>query len=176
MKNLFSILGVMLLFFITSCSTVHVTSDYDRNANFDAYQSFAFHEKGLNDLKMNDLDKRRIVTAITNELKAKGMTVSSYETAADLLINISAKKNTKVDVEVNPWYNPWWGYGPYWGSPNRVRQYKEGTIILDFVDRRNNTLVWQGVGEGLNISAIESKAERIPVAVKEILEKYPPKK
>ncbi|MGI9525834.1 MAG: DUF4136 domain-containing protein, partial [Weeksellaceae bacterium] len=68
-------------------------------------------------------------------------------------------------------------YGPYWGmSQNRVRQYKEGTIILDFVDRKNNTLVWQGVGEGLNVSDLENKAERIPVAIKEILENYPPKK
>ena len=177
MKRLYTILGVLLLFLITSCSTVRVSSDYDRSASFDQYKSFAFHEQGLADLKMNDLDKRRVVQAITSSLSAKGMSVSPYETGADLIVNISAKNKTRVDVS-NPWYDPWWGYGPYWGwaGNQQIRQYKEGTLVIDFVDRRQNTLVWQGVGQGLNVSDIENKAERIPVAVEEILKKYPPTK
>lgn len=174
MKNLYVIFGMLMLLAFTSCNTVRVSSDYDRNANFDQYKSFTFHQKGLSELKMNDLDKRRVVAAITQTLSQKGMQLNQHETAADLIINISARKKTRVDVD--PWYDPWWGYGPYWGNQQRVSQHKEGTIILDFVDRRTNTLVWQGVGQGLNISDIERKAEKIPVAVDEILEKYPPKK
>lgn len=174
MKNFLSLLGMLMLLAFTSCNTVRVTSDYDRSANFDQYKTFAFHQNGLKDLKMNDLDKRRVVDAITNTLQSKGMTAAQYETAADMIINISAKNKTRVDVD--PWYDPWWGWGPMWGGQQRVTQYKEGTLILDFVDRRNNTLVWQGVGEGLNVSDIENKAEKIPIAVAEILAKYPPSK
>lgn len=172
MKNFIPILGMLMLFAFTSCNTVRVSSDYDRNADFSQYKSFAFHQDGLNALKMNDLDKRRVVDAVAKELQSKGMTASQYETAADLVINVSAKNRTRVDVD--PWYDPWWGWGPMWGGQQRVHQYKEGTLIFDFVDRRTNTLVWQGVGQGLNVSDIESKADKIPVAVAEILEKYPP--
>ncbi|MDO5656111.1 MAG: DUF4136 domain-containing protein [Flavobacteriaceae bacterium] len=174
MKNLLPFLGLFMLFAFTSCNTVRVTSDYDRSANFDQYKSFAFHQKGLADLKMNDLDKRRVVEAITQSLQSKGMSTAAYETAADIIINISANNKTRVNIE--PWYDPWWGWGPMWGGSQRVNQYKEGTLILDFIDRRQNTLVWQGVGQGLNVSDIERKAEKIPVAVQEILAKYPPKK
>lgn len=172
MKFLLPILGLFMVINLSSCNTVRVSSDFDRSANFDQYKSFAFHEKGLADLKMNDLDKRRVVSAITQTLQSKGMTMAQYETAADLIINIAAKNKTRVDID--PWYDPWWGWGPMWGGQQRVSQYKEGTLILDFVDRRNNTLVWQGIGQGLNVSNLESKAEKIPVAVEEILEKYPP--
>lgn len=175
MKTLYAIFGIVMLLAFTSCNTVRVSSDYDREADFTQYKTFAFHQKGLVDLKMNDLDKRRIVSAIVKEMQTKGMAQSQNEKTADLIINLSAKSKTRVDVR--PDFNPWWGYGPFWGnSGQRVSQHKEGTIIMDFVDRKKNTLVWQGVGAGLNISNLEGKAEKIPLAVQEILEKYPPKK
>lgn len=173
MKNLYILFGMLLLLAVTSCNTVRVSTDYDRNANFDQYKTFAFHQQGLTDLKMNDLDKRRVVEAIGQALVIKGMTAATAETNADLVINLAAKNKTRVNV--NPSYDPWWG-GPYWGSSQNVSQYKEGTLILDFIDRRQNTLVWQGVGEGLNVSDIQSKADKIPLAVEEILAKYPPKR
>lgn len=176
MKNIFTIMSAVLFLALSSCSTVQVKSDYDHEVNFSKYQTIAFHKKGLADLKMNDLDKRRVVSAITNEFKQKGVNLIENENSADLLINLSAKKNTRVQIDVDPWYNPWWGFPPFWGRPNNVRQYKEGTIVIDLVDRSNNTLVWQGVGIGLNISDLESKAEKIPLAIKDILAKYPPKK
>lgn len=177
MRNLITLLGGIFILLLSSCTTVRVATDYDRNVSFDQYKSFAFHQKGLDELKMNDLDKRRVVKAISNQLTQKGLSAANNENTADLIINISAKKNTRIDVDTHPWYNPWWGFGPYWGNyDNRIREYKEGTLILDFVDAQNNMLVWQGIGEGLNVSDLENKAERIPKAIEEILSEYPPKK
>lgn len=174
MKYFIPILGMFMLFAFTSCNTVRVSTDYDRAANFSEYKTFAFHENGLKSLKMNDLDKRRVVGAITQTLQSKGMTAAQSESAADLIVNISAKNKTRV--EVSPAYDPWWGWGPYWGGNQRVNSYKEGALILDLIDRRQNILVWQGIGQGLNVSDIESKADKIPVAVEEIFKNYPPKK
>lgn len=171
MSRIYLILGMIIFLSLSACNTVRVSTDFDRNANFDQYQSFAFHQAGLSDLNMNDLDKRRVVDAVTQTLTAKGMTLASSENIADLVINISATNKTKVNVE--PYYDPWW-YGPYWGRTQRVSQYREGTLILDFIDRRQNTLVWQGVGAGLNVSDIQRKADKIPEAVQTILSKYPP--
>ena len=54
-----------------------------------------------------------------------------------------------------------------------VRQYTEGTLILDFIDPGSDQLVWRGwysdaVGEG------EISEKKINTAVKHILEKFPP--
>ena len=176
MNKILSILGMVMLLALTSCGTVSVSSDYDRGVNFVQYKTFAFHEKGLKDLKMNDLDKRRVVGAIQKNLENKGLQITSNESTADIIINIAAK--TENHVNIMPWYDPWWGaWGPYgyWGAP-AVREYKDGTLIIDLVDRKNNTLVWQGIGYGLDLYRITDKAERIPKAVEEILSKYPPEK
>ncbi|AFL97875.1 DUF4136 domain-containing protein [Ornithobacterium rhinotracheale] len=182
MNKYLSIIGMIMLLALTSCGTVSVSSDYDRNVNFQQFKTFAFHEKGLNNLKMNDLDKRRVVAAVQQNLEEKGLTMANSENSADLIVNLVAKTQKHVNVDVDPWYNPWWaglwgpyGYNGYWGAPN-VRKYHDGTLIIDLVNRKNNTLVWQGMGEGLNLYKLSDKVERIPKAVNEILYFYPPKK
>lgn len=165
-----------LLFLLVSCGTVQVSSDYDRNADFGKYKTFAFHRQGIDKLKLNDLDKRRMLTAISETLTAKGFSVVRDERNAEIIINLSASSKTKVVVDRG--VSPWFSYGPFWSNPysSNVRKHKEGTIVIDFVDAAKNTLVWQGIGSGLNVSNIENKAERIPTAIQEILEKYPPQK
>lgn len=71
MNKYLSIIGMIMLLALTSCGTVSVSSDYDRNVNFQQFKTFAFHEKGLNNLKMNDLDKRRVVAAVQQNLEEK---------------------------------------------------------------------------------------------------------
>ncbi|MDP5062408.1 MAG: DUF4136 domain-containing protein, partial [Maribacter sp.] len=47
MKNI-KLLGLplLLLVFITSCSSVRVLSDYDQKADFNGYKSYAFYKTG----------------------------------------------------------------------------------------------------------------------------------
>lgn len=175
MRKLFFLLMVGTTILLTSCTTVRVSSDFDKAANFQQYQTYAFHAKGLADIKMNDLDKRRVVDAISTNLHNKGFQIIKDENQADVIVNIVAKTENRVEMAPWPWYNPW--YGPWWGmweTPSMLRNYKDGTLVIDFVDRKTNTLVWQGMGEGIDLYRLTDKAERIPKAVTEILEKYPP--
>ena len=55
---------LLLLFVFTSCATVRVASDYDKEANFNSYNSFAFYKPGIDKAKISDLDKKRILRAI----------------------------------------------------------------------------------------------------------------
>ena len=107
--------------------------------------------------------------AIDNEMKAKGFT--KVESSPDLLLNVLASSKEKINID-NGYYG--WGYGPYWGSSSRVYQYTSGTIIVDIIDDKNNRLIWQGAGSGLNVSDLERKAEDIPDAIAEIMAKFPP--
>ena len=59
MKNIIAIFSFLSLLMLTSCNVVNVTTDYDRQANFDTYKTYSFHQKGLEKLDINDLDKRR---------------------------------------------------------------------------------------------------------------------
>ncbi|MBO6212024.1 DUF4136 domain-containing protein [Algoriella sp.] len=163
---------VLLSLFVTSCSTVQVSTDYDRSANFSTYKTYSYHEKGLDKLKVNDLDKRRLLTAIDTQMAAKGFTKVSSD--ADLVVNVLTSTKEKISVSNNNWgYGPYGYYGGYYGGTN-VSQYQAGTIVIDIIDDKKNVLVWQGVGADLNLSNISAKAERIPKAVEEILSKFPP--
>lgn len=161
-------LTLMIAFMVTSCSTVRVTYDFDRATDFNVYKTYNFHQKGIDKLEVNDLDKRRIISAIEEQMAAKGFTKSSNP---DLYINVLASSKEKVNID-NGYYGGYWG--PYYG-PSRVYQYTSGTIIIDIVDDKRNILIWQGAGSGLDVSNLESKADQIPKAIEEILKNFPPK-
>ena len=164
---------VLLSLFVTSCGTVQVSTDYDRSANFATYKTYSYHQKGLEKLKVNDLDKKRLITAIDTQMAAKGFT--KVDSGADLVVNILTSSKEQVSVNNNNWgYGSYGYYGGYYGGYNNVSSYQAGTIVLDIIDDKKNILVWQGVGSDFNLSNISAKAERIPKAIEEILTKFPP--
>lgn len=159
----------------TSCTTVRVATDYDRNANFGEYQSFAFYRPGVDKAKISDLDKKRILRAIDHELSMKGMSKSENP---DLMVSFFTKESERVDVYNNNFgwgwgWNPWWGPG-WWG--NTVSRTTEGVLYIDLIDAKTNDLVWQGIGRANLITSgdVEKKVKRIQEIVHEILAKYPP--
>lgn len=166
-----------LLLVITSCSTVKVAADYDKDANFKNYKTFAFFKTGIDKAEISDLDKRRILRAIEAELIAKGFTKSEDP---DLLISLFTKANQRVDVYNNSWgmgawgwggYGPGWGWG--WNQPS-ITTSTQGVLYIDLIDANKKELVWQGMGTGYLSKNMEKKDERIKEFVAEIMMKYPP--
>ncbi len=166
----FNSLFILAIFglLMSSCKTVSVTYDFDRAADFNTFKTYNFHQKGIDKLELNDLDKRRILSAIETNLAAKGFTKSE---TPDLYINVLASSKEKINID-NGYYGGYWG--PYYGGPSRVYQYTSGTIIIDIIDNQKNVLVWQGAGSGLNVSNLNTKADDIPKAIDEILKNFPP--
>ncbi|MBP6182082.1 DUF4136 domain-containing protein [Flavobacterium sp.] len=170
------LLPVLLLLIVASCSTIKVYSDYDKNADFSQYKTYAFHKRGIDRLEISELDKKRILHAIDNELSKKGMTKSE---TPDLLINILTKEREQVDVNQ---YNTGWGYGwgygwnPYfWGGRTYVSTSTEGTLYIDLIDAKKKELVWEGEGIGYLTENRNEKENQINEFVAKILEQFPPK-
>ena len=160
---------------LTSCSSVKVVSDYDTKVDFSTYKTFAFYKKGIDKASVSDLDKKRIMRAIENELNKKGLVKS---TNPDILVSIFTKSREKVNVtDNNLGYGFGWGYNPwFFGSTNlNINQYTEGTLFIDFIDKNKNELIWQGIGSGaMQMSSIEKREERINEFVSKIIATYPP--
>lgn len=172
---------VMLLFVLVfaSCNSVRVATDYDREVNFNQYQSFAFFKPGIDKAEISDLDKKRILRAIEAEMLAKGFTKSDDP---DLLVSIFTKTKENINIYNNAYgygFGGWgygWGWSPwYWGAgANTVNSTTDGTLYIDFIDAEGRELVWQGMGTAALAKDVEKKQERINEIVREILEKYPP--
>ncbi len=162
---------------LSACSTLRTASDYDKKVSFNNYKTYNFYDKGIARLKLNDLDKRRMLSAIDAEMTTKGFTKAENP---DLLVNLVVVARERVDAYGSGFYGPGWGWGwgwrsPFWGGGvNYVDQYMEGTIIIDFLDPKTKTLVWHGRGSGFNLDNFRKREERMNTGVKEILGQYPP--
>lgn len=166
---------LLLLFVFASCSSVKIATDFDKEANFNDYRTFAFFKPGIDKAEISDLDKKRILRAIESNLNEKGM---NKVEKPDLLVSIFTKERQRVDVYNNNFgygwgWNPWY-YGGYYGRSS-VSTTSEGTLYIDFIDAKTNNLVWQGMGNAdLVTQNMEKKEARIQEIVMKILAEYPP--
>jgi len=175
------VLPAMVVLFLSSCVSVQVLADYDKEADFNTYKTYAFYKTGIDKVQISDLDKKRILKAIDAEMASRGFTKSQNP---DLLVSIFTKEREQLDIYNNSrfaygwggYYNPWiWGPGFGWGGSN-VSTRTQGSLYIDLIDSESKSLVWQGRGVGTlsNTKDIEKKEERIKEFVSEILEAYPP--
>lgn len=179
MKTLKLTLSLFLLAAIfASCTSVRVATDYDRMADFGEYKTFAFYKPGIDQANISDLDKKRILRSIQNELVSRGFQKSSNP---DMLISIFTSERDRVTVYNNAGWG-WgygWGWGPWWGAgaygPS-VSTNTEGSLYIDLIDTKRKELVWQGKGTGdlITNGDITKKEERISLFVHEILGEFPP--
>lgn len=178
----------LILVFMSSCTSVRVLADYDKEANFNNFKTYAFYKTGIDKAEISDLDKKRILHAIDAEMGARGFVKSNDP---DILVSIFTKEREQVDVYNNfgwGWGAGWgwgwgwspWAWGPGWGGlgwgGSNVSTRTEGSLYIDLIDARNKQLVWQGRGVGSlnNIRNIDKKEKRIKEFVNEILQAYPP--
>ncbi len=191
-KNLVKLIPIIVFaILLSSCSSVKVAADYDREANFDSYKTFAFFKPGIDKVELNTLDKRRILRAIEAELMAKGFTKSENP---DMLVSIFTESNQRVDIYNNAWgaggwgwggyggWGPGWGgyggWGPGWGGGgSQVSTSIEGMLFIDFIDNKKKELFWQGSGTGYLVTKnVEKKEARIKEFVAKTMMQFPPEK
>lgn len=175
----FSLLSLILIIALSSCTTVRVASDYDKQANFNNYKSFAFYKPGIDKAEISDLDKKRILRAIEAGMTAKGFSKSANP---DVLVSIFTKTQENVNVYQNNWGLGWgpawgWGWNPWLWGPNynnTVSRVTEGTLYIDLIDANKRELIWQGMGTAALTKNVDRKQEKMNEMVTAILKKYPP--
>lgn len=168
-----------LFFTMVSCGPmISTNADYDKNVDFSAYKTYAYYKTGIDKVEISDLDKRRILNAIDQQMLAKGFTKSDNP---DLLINLFTKSREQVNVNQ---FNAGWGYGWGWGwnpfmmggHQTTVTTSTEGTLYIDLIDAKKKEMIWQGEGTGVLTKNTNKKEERINEFVSQILSQYPPTK
>lgn len=159
---------------LTSCSPFQVKSDYAETANFNMYKTYKLR---IDDLKLNDIDKDRVLNEVSKQLQTKGLQSSNNP---DLIVNVKANHKKIQDIQSSRPYGMYgWG-GPYgWGvgmSRTWTQNYNRGALTVDMIDAKSQKLVWQGVGSGISVDSPKSKQKQIPEIVNEIMANYPPQR
>jgi hypothetical protein len=173
----------LLVLALAGCATgPKISSEVDPEADFGRYRTFGFYAPLA-------LEKEGYATPTTDRIKAAAraqMESRGYVFSAgqpDLWVNLNAYMQEKTDVTSIPTvdYNYYYSYRarsyfavPYWRDRTDVRQYTEGTLNVDLVDRTKNRLVWEGIAVG-RVSKVkpEERGARIDSAVAEIFARFP---
>ncbi|AGC44099.1 putative lipoprotein [Myxococcus stipitatus DSM 14675] len=174
-----------------ACASINVSSNYDPSAvqEIDAYKSYAWaaQPEGGDKRVYNPIMGNQVMQAADAVLQARGYKKVDASENPDFLVGWHGSVQDKMEAEtVNNYYgypySPMWD--PYWGGPvvaaapeTYVREYEEGTILLDVVDGKSKQLVWRGKAQSEvngNASA-EKQQKKVTQAVDKILERFPPK-
>jgi Domain of unknown function (DUF4136) len=176
MKNLLFLAGLLVI--TASCSSVKVSSDYDKTAGFASYKTYAFTPEALS-IPLDDINRNRLLNAIETELAAKGFTKA--ENNPDVLIDLTIKgeqKQTATATNTGGYGYGRYGYGGGFSTTTiNYDTYVDGTLFIDMIDAAKKQLVWQGRGtRTIEPDANQERREKnISSAVKQIFMKYPPK-
>ena len=169
------LLSIVLVFTLTSCSSVKVNYDYDKAVDFSNYSTYNYYSDMQSGL--NQLDERRLLIALDSTLKSRGYRLAEEP---ELFINImsneyrSAPRNN-VGVGIGGGGRNVGGgisVGLPLGGSNLQR-----SIQFDLVDAQRDALVWKAVAEsGLRDNASPSvREDKLRAIVKKVFSKFPPK-
>jgi len=164
------LLGAVALL-VVGCSTASYLADWDHEVDFSRYRTFSWldaRELSTAPRAVSPLVERRLVREITRGLEARGLRAAPRK-EADLLVAVHTAAQQRVRVTYSGWgYWYPWGYGGAW-----VNSWREGTVVLDLIDREKKQLVWRGIAEGAFQDAAPSD-DAVRAVIDKLLVAYPP--
>lgn len=168
---------------LAACATgPRVSTDFDPQADFADYRSFAFFEPlALESRGYSTLLSESLKDEARRQMQARGFV---YDPAApDLRVNLNAHVEEKTDVVSVPHLDWGWYFSyrarayvavPMHGFRTQVQRYRQGTVNVDLVDAREKRLVWEGVavGSAAGRTPAERRARAV-ASVARIFESFP---
>ena len=169
-----SILLIAVL--ITACGGPKPIVDYDPQASFSTYNTYAIFPNI--ETNLSQLDDKRLFSAIDQAMQANGFTKAENP---DVYINVFTSQfqdvnRNRIGIGVGGGGGNV-GVGVSGGIPigsNRVNYLK---LTFDIINRESDDLVWQAIiEERFNANAKPAqRQEFFNKAVQKILRQYPPK-
>ncbi len=176
--------ALFTLTLLSACATPLVaTMDFDDQFDFSPVRKLAIlpvDRTSLSTIAVSDMQIARVDEALANELRRKGFEVVGDTAAADAYITWHLVTEERTDVRT---YNSMSYYNCWRCGPNvsdvSVRQYTQGTFIVDLIDPLRNRSVWRSVIESRMQSNPDpgsaESAQRRAEAAQAIFAEFPPR-
>jgi hypothetical protein len=172
-----------LVLMLTACSTVRYSHDWDVEADFGGYHTYAWLPVPP-DTTVLDADAarargslvdRRVRSAVDAAMASRGFKLDEDRPEVVVVYHTGLKDQMNITD---------WGYsyaGNYWGWEGRdvdVENYTEGTLLVDLLDSATKQLVWRGMATGeIHPQRTPQERDRIMMeVVAKMFEKYPPRR
>ncbi len=173
--------AMVVLLAVIGCATpLAVNYDYDTAADFTAMKTFNWMPPSGN-AAGDDLLVKKIRNAVNTQLQAKGRMevpgTPDFLIAMELSGKTTYGGSTAVGASVGiPVGRA--GTISVGGGKSKPREKTEGTLVLDFVDAKTQSLVWRATATAAVSpkSSPEEQQVRVNAVIAEMLKNFPPKK
>ncbi len=186
-------LGIAMTLSACVSKPVDVQASARSGVDFSSYKSFYMlpAPPGRPGQVINTTFHRRAaIAAVRDELLSRGYTQTQEREQADvwLAVQFSIRNESRLRNVVEYDYEPrrygygygyGYGYRSYYGyslSSHRrveIEEFRQGNMIIDMVDRRNQTLIWEGYAQAKGEQQLNRAEKKIRKAVAGIFEQYP---
>jgi hypothetical protein len=175
--------GLAVLLLLAACATgPRVRTDFDPEADFSRYRSYAFFQPlAMEESGYTSYMTERIKAGVRREMEARGYVFD--EKSPDLRVNFQGIVQEKTDVYSVPRtdfqyfysYRARRYYGvPVWYDQTQVSQYREGTLTIDLVDAARTRLVWTGSAIGrVTQQTPQERAAEVDRALASVFMQFP---
>ncbi|MGB0392137.1 MAG: DUF4136 domain-containing protein [Salibacteraceae bacterium] len=187
MKKLFFYGLAALLIIGAGCgSSISITTDYDKEIDFNKYQTFGFlawSDKSA--AIVNDIDQKRLENAVAVELTKRGMkrVTGMGDTMIGFHVVVENKTGTTSYTDhyggMGYYGRGGFGYGygyPYGGASTTTTStytYTIGTVIIDQYDSQSKKLMWEGIAQGELEEDRSNREDNIRKDMVRMFENYP---
>lgn len=181
------IIPVLAVLLASGCAGQSANFDYDNSVEFGKYRRWAWlpkpQEQPSGDPRIdNALTRKRIESAVSRSLAAKGYEKTAEKTAdfsVGYIVTIQQKLSSSgVSTSFGfGRYSHGSGVGVSIGGPSTpTHEYEEGTLFIDIRDRNSGDLVWRGSSTSRldKASTPEESEQKINMIVEEVLMNFPP--
>ena len=175
---------IVLVSFVSmlgSCTGIRVSQDYDPSTNFSNLHTFGWFEserpESGNVHLDNPLIDQRVRRAIVTTLTAKGYR-KIEEGTPYFRVNFFLTVDRKIESSGSSYRMGTYGRhgGASVGTGTQIREYKEGTLVIDVLGPGDEDLVWRGSGSKRlsKQTTPEKTTEIVNKVVAVILGQFPP--
>ena len=194
-----SYIAIFIIAALAGCASAppEPTVDYKQDYNFSTVKTFAFlpQSGGTSGdspkMFLSDMQKDRIDEALKQAVEQKGIKYINDPARADVLLTWHLSAQEKTDVRTystGASYGGGYGGGYYGGSNRRahyncwncggtevsVRQYTQGTFIVDVVDPGMDQSVWRSVIQSKLKGEMGQDQQVYTEAANRIMARFPP--
>jgi len=175
-----ALVAISLMALIAACTTpIEAVTDFNDQFDFSQARQIAVqpvNRANANAIKISDMQVGRINQALSGELTRRGFEmVEAGSAEADLFMvwHLVTEERTDVRSYNSMSYYNCWRCGPN-VSDVSVRQYTQGTFIVDMVDPATNRSVWRSIIQSRLEAQPSPSEERRREAATAILAEFPP--
>ena len=192
MKKLILLLSFLQCVFLWGCSSYQYYAIQSNKVSINKYRTFAWLPSADTTQYHDDIADEKIKDEVTAGLEKRGLSLQTNR--PDLLVRYTIQVKDRVRT-----YNyPTYVYGPgivyrgvarnrfgryfyysyaapfpvYMSTDIEQVPYREGTLIIDLIDRHSHQVIWRGYAIG-DVDNAERAINDIPEVVEGVLNKLP---